>query len=433
MKRTTLALVLVLALSVSGLAVVSEASLLEWSKTYGYIHGVSIVQTEDDNLVIAAKTGTDWYYARGYSFDYENRTGALFEIDLNGTVQWRTQLAVTPVASIETEDGGFAVAGWTRRLVWTDAYAGRVYSYFISLAETDSQGNILWSRTYENLTEVIPNSMQSRKVSVNSAVQTSDGGFVLGGCNSSTSYKAMLIKTDSVGNIEWIKNYGKPQENYSGLDNSVQAIVETADKGFLFVGYLDGALIVKTDSAGNVEWTKTYDDETEFYSIIKTEDEKFVMAGFRGENPRYAFSVKMDAAFNTVWNKTFGGYSVFSVKDSVADGYLFTNSIYGGDHLVKTDLEGNIEGTYKSKGSIWSAIQTKDGKYVVTGSIKNRVEARKTGLDGDITDIMVERFSSLSRYISEPLPIVAIAAAVVIVVAVICAGLGLLIYLIKRK
>jgi hypothetical protein len=168
---------------------------------------VSIVQANDENLVIAADAGTDWYYAGHGANDYTDRTGALFKIDLNGDVMWRKQLPVDPVTLIKTKDGGFAVSGWTRKLVWSgDAYFENVYSYFISLAKADSQGNILWGQTYENLTEVIPNNVQNSRISVNSAIQTSDGGFVLGGYQWNASgtgyrYKAWLLKTDASDNM----------------------------------------------------------------------------------------------------------------------------------------------------------------------------------------------------------------------------------------
>jgi hypothetical protein len=404
MKRTALALTLILALLVSGLAAlapvsgtVSEESQLEWIKTFGYISGVSIVQANDGDLVVAADAGTDWFYNLHARYDYSGRTGALLKIDLNGDGKWRQQLPLDPVTLIETDDDGFAVAGWTRKLVWEDAYFGRVYSYFVSLAKTDAQGNVLWSHTYTNLTQVTPNNVQSSRISVNSALQTQDGGFVLGGYQWNASgyknyYKAWLMKTDSSGNMLWINYYGDEEANDGTIQNSVQKVVETADNGFLFAGYLDGAVIVKTDSMGKIQWTKTYDN-IRFHSMLKTKEGNFVFAGYQGEYEK-AYVMKLDAAYNTMWNRTYENYSAFSIKASADDGYLFTSYIHNGKSLIKTDLEGNIKWTYKSEGSISSAIQTKDGAYALTGNIKDPDAAGKTMSEGDITDIMVERLAS---------------------------------------
>jgi hypothetical protein len=457
-KRTTLALTVILTLLISGLTVlvpsssaISETSQLEWRKTYSYISGVSILQTEDDNLVIAAETGTDWFYNFHANYDYTDRAGALIKINLNGSTIWRKQLPLEPVTLIKTKNDGFAVAGSVRRLLYTDSYLGRVYGHFISLARTDSQGNILWDQTYEKLKTDVPDNVTSNSISVTSAIQSSDGGFVLGGTQSTyvgyqgyhVYYKAWLMKTDSMGNMLWINYYGEKErpvmEHYGDPRNSVQKIVETPDNGFLFAGYLDGANIIKTDSQGNVQWTKTYDD-IRFRSMLKTEEGAFVFAGYQGAYES-AFVVKLDSAFNALWNKTFDEYSACSIKEGVDDGYLFTNYVNSGNSLFKTDLEGNVEWIYKSNGSISSAIQTKDGKYALTGSINDPEAAGKTMSEGDITDIMVEMFAlkpsvSPSPTLS-PEPTESGQSTIILVVALIVTvsvvGLSLLVYFKKRK
>jgi len=396
-KRTSLASILILTLLLLGIAVLApyscavfETSQLEWSKTYGHISGVAILQVKSEELVIAAEAGTDWYYWGHGEYEYKDRTGALFEIDSNGDVQWRKQLPVNPVTLIATKDGGFAIAGWTRRPIGLDHLGLSLYGYFISLVKTDSQGNVLWNQPYENQTDVTQTSVQRNKLSVNSVVQTNDGGFVLGGTKRGLNrhgyyFEAWLMKTDSFGKMLWMNYYGVEEENEDSIQNSVQKVVETDDNGFLFAGYLDGAIIVKTNAMGEIQWTKTYDDIT-FYSMLKTKEGDFVFAGYQGEYEG-AYAVKMDATFNTVWNRKYENYSAFSIKGSVDDGYLFTSSIYGGQSLIKTDLDGNINCIYRSEGYILSAIQTKDGKYVLTG----KIEHPDTPARGDVTDIMVER------------------------------------------
>ncbi len=447
-KRTALAVTLISALLLLLLLVASvpswkadtEAPQVQWSKTYGYISGVSIVQVNDTDLVIAAEAGTDWYYFGHSEYDYTNRTGVLFKIDLNGDVKWRKQLPVSPVTLIATRDGGFAIAGWTRRPVGSDHLGLPIYGYFISLVETDSEGNVLWNQPYENQTDVTPTSVQRSRLSVNSVVQTNDGGFVLGGTKQGYEhydyyYEAWLMKTDSSGNMLWINYYGVEEENDGTMQNGFQNIVETDDKGFLFAGYLDGAIIVKTDSMGKIQWTKTYND-IRFGSMLKTKEGDFVFAGYQGRYEK-AYVMKLDAAFNIVWNRAYEDYSSFSIEDSVNDGYLFTNFVYGGHSLIKTDLKGNIEWTYNSNCSIRSAIQTKDGAYALTGNI----EHPDTPSRGAVTDIMVERLASKPSMTplptSSPEPIetwlfttILVASFVIIVVVV---GIGLLFYFKKRK
>jgi len=428
MKRTTVTLTLTFSLLVSGLAgfvhsssAVPEAPQLQWSKTYGFIQGDSILQANDGDLAVAASVGKDPVYVGHGSYGFTTRTGALFKIDLDGNVNWEKPLPVEPGTLIKTKDGGFALAGTIERL---GAYP---HSFFVALAKIDSQGNILWNQTYENM--INGTSYQDSGGSVIAILQTEDGGFVLGGyefiLNYTYDYKAWLMKTDSLGNVLWLHYYGVEGDSYGSIQNSVQAIAET-DDGFIFAGYLDGALVVKTDYQGTIQWTKTYDHPTEFRSMIKTEDDNFIIAGYRGEYPQTAYVVKLDAAFNTVWNRTYEEYFAFSIKASVEEGYLFTNHIYSGNSLIKTDLDGNIEWIYRLNGSVSSAVQTKDGGYVLTGEITH-----PDAIDSEITDILVERLASNVRTIPEPFPVVPIAAGVAVVAVVIVAA-GLLLQHRKR-
>ncbi|MGD2066953.1 MAG: hypothetical protein PVI43_07295, partial [Candidatus Bathyarchaeota archaeon] len=281
-RCTALTLTVILAFLILGPIVLasssetaSEEPQLEWNKNYGHVSGMSILQVNSEELVIAADAGTDYCYWAHGEYDYKDRGGALFKIDLNGDIIWRTELPVSPVALIETRDGGFAIAGWTRRGIGVKDNVGLVEmrGYFISLVKTDSQGKVLWHQAYENQTELTRYGTQQNRLSVKSVLQTSDGGFVLGGskqghdnnANHYYYYEAWLMKTDADGNRLWMNYYGTERydKEYSyryyenDTINIVDRIVETAPDGFLFTGYIDGAIIVKTDSMGNIQWTKT--------------------------------------------------------------------------------------------------------------------------------------------------------------------------------
>ncbi len=66
---------------------------------------------------------------------------------------------------------------------------------------------------------------------------------------------AWLIKTDSAGDQEWSKTFG------GGRWDQAEAVVLTADSGYALAGMSRGgdwnqAWLVKTDAAGNLEWTR---------------------------------------------------------------------------------------------------------------------------------------------------------------------------------
>ena len=71
-----------------------------------------------------------------------------------------------------------------------------------------------------------------------------------------------MVKTDSAGTMQWNKTYG-------GTGNDLgNSIVQTTDGGYAIAGYTNSVgaggndvYLVKTDSHGNMQWNKTYGAE----------------------------------------------------------------------------------------------------------------------------------------------------------------------------
>jgi hypothetical protein len=89
--------------------------------------------------------------------------------------------------------------------------------------------------------------------------QTADGGYAFAGYyfeNTVYTERAWLVKTDSAGNVQWDKIYG-PDVQYS--DRSFRSFQQTSDGGFIAAGSTnqfnggDSSIwLVKTDSNGNI-------------------------------------------------------------------------------------------------------------------------------------------------------------------------------------
>jgi len=137
----------------------------------------------------------------------------------------------------QTSDGGFIIAGST-----ASSGAGNRDAWLI---RTDSSGNALWSKTIGG----------TEMEEAYSVWQNRDGGFILTGQIRSTpadSIDILLARTDSSGNLMWVKTYGGPG---SQVGRSVQ---QNSDGGFIVAGSktLDSAhhseaLLLLTDSSGN--------------------------------------------------------------------------------------------------------------------------------------------------------------------------------------
>lgn len=205
-----------------------------------------------------------------------------------------------------------------------------------------------------------------------SVIQTSDGGYIIAGSSESRSgtfcFDIWIVKTDSSGNKEWDKKFGKLDDN-----EHAYSIAQTSDGGYIIAGStehiipwekgLEGLFesreekiwIIKIDSSGNKDWDRKFDNGCA-YSVVQTSDGGYAIGGSR--------LIKTDSSGNEEWNRTYGGNSIIQVSDG---GYVLA----GRPSLVKTDFLGNEEWniTYGGIGSecAWETIQTSEGGYALAG------------------------------------------------------------------
>jgi len=326
----------------------------------------SITQSSDGGYVVAGWTE---------SFGAGSEDIYVVKLDSSGNVVWTKTIggSLTDGAGsiIQSSDGGYVVAGGTLSFG-----AGYADFYVVKL---DSSGNVLWTKT-------IGGSNDDEAISI---IQSSDGGYVVAG--NTRSFGAgggdmYIVKLDSAGNVLWTKTIGG-----SG-DDVAFSIIQSSDGGYVVAGWTDsfGAgyadfYVVKLDSSGNVQWTKTIggSNDDEARSIIQSSDGGYVVAGYTesfGVGARGFYVVKLDSSGNVVWTKTIGGssgdeaWSIIQSSDGgyvVAGGTLSFGAGYADFYVVKLDSSGNVLWTKTIGGSNidWanSIIQSSDGGYVVAG------------------------------------------------------------------
>ena len=221
--------------------------------------GYSVIETSEGGYALAGTTGNNCW---------------LVKTDAAGNVEWNQTYGGGGFRSlVATFDNGYALAGTTNPF---GLDAGDVW-----LVKTDSLGNIEWNKTY----------VESGYIEVRSLIEASDGGYAIAGTTAYSfggdagGYNFGLIKTDSLGNMEWNQTYGGTGADYGYF------LVETSDGGYAIAGTRDCSFIliprgtswlVKTDSLGNMEWNRTYTEEHAHWtcSLIATSDGGYAMASY---------------------------------------------------------------------------------------------------------------------------------------------------------
>jgi hypothetical protein len=162
---------------------------------------------------------------------------------------------------------------------------------------------------------------------------TPDGGFIMIGTTNSFGHGATdfyAIKVDANFKHQWSAALGGPasDEGYS--------VTPTLDKGYAFLGFTNSygnggydMFLIKTDSMGKVQWDKTYGgSDWDFgYSIKQTLDSGYVICGQTysyGAGNGDMYVVRTDKNGDTLWTKAIGGAG-YDVANSV---YVEHDSIY---------------------------------------------------------------------------------------------------------
>jgi predicted secreted protein len=139
------------------------------------------------------------------------------------------------------------------------------------------------------------------------------------------------VKTDSNGTEAWNKTFGGTDYDWA------KSVQQTKDDYFILAGgtesYGDGrqdVWLLKTDSNGNEQWNKTFGRGgfESSMSVQQTEDGGYILAGDTtsyGSGSNDFWLLKIDCNGTEQWNQTFGGTDTdfaFSVQQTVDGGYI---------------------------------------------------------------------------------------------------------------
>ncbi|HLG34923.1 MAG TPA: T9SS type A sorting domain-containing protein [Bacteroidia bacterium] len=326
-----------------------------WPRTFrGNINATTnfVKQTYDNGYIVAGNSNNMW-----------GGTNYLIRLDSNGDTLWTRIYGgnYDLVVSVhQTSDNGFIIGGITESF---GADSADVY-----LTKTDSNGNILWTKIYGG---------GIRNEGAYSFNLTSDGGFIICGYTSSYGaggYDFYLMRTDSGGNPLWVKTFG-------GADMDIAHSVEqTTDGGFIVTGSTNSfgvgeydIYLIRADGNGNLLWSNTYGgiNDDGGNCVQQTTDGGYIVAGATnsfGVDSTVVYIVRTDSNGNILWSKTInnaGNNSASSIQKTLDQGYIITGVtnnqmlFYTGDvYLIKTDSNGNSGCNENIPSTIVTAVST---------------------------------------------------------------------------
>jgi len=324
----------------------SQTGAVQWKKTYGGTNNekaFSFDLTNDGGYVIVGNTLSNNLDVSGNHGYYD---GWAVKLDGSGNIQWQRALGGSGWEEIwdvqQTQDGGYILAGWASSndgdLTFNQG------SLDVWVVKLNSSGILQWQKSFGGSSEDMGFAV----------IQTTDGGYLVGGESSSADGDATInhgssdywvLKLNFEGKIEWQKSLGG-----ASID-LVRDVIEAADGGFVLFGQTystngdvtgnhgnNDQWLVKLNKSGDLEWQKAFGGSNEEYatSMYRTTDGGYVLTGQTQSNNGDVIGndggadiwiVKTDALGVLQWQKTLGGTQAElgnSVQQTIDNGFILT-------------------------------------------------------------------------------------------------------------
>ena len=392
---TAIVVLLFFALGAMSVSATTSAPVVEWEKTFdSAVSSCSVQQTSDGGYIIftTGKFSTeDLIKIDSNGSQQWKKTFNMYGDNIcwsHGECHDRT------VRETFDQDGnpdGYVFVGTKSISRMVDPWSAE-HKIDVYLVKTDSDGNIECKSAFDRSHDYYPTGYDGDHG--RSVQQTSDGGYIITGTRGYTPQHpyhpdVYLIKTYANGNEEWSNTFGGVE-----IDNGC-SVQQTKEGGYIIVGssILYGVdthsdvYLIKTYADGTENWTKKLGgaDDDVGYSVQQTSDGGYIIAGETfsfGAGKSDVYLIKRNSDGNEEWSKTFGGsdyeagYSVQQTSDGgyIVAGYTGPYAYEGDDfYLIKTDANGTKEWSKTSffsgldGGKGYSVQQTCDGGYIVAG------------------------------------------------------------------
>ncbi|WP_091545649.1 hypothetical protein [Thermoflexibacter ruber] len=237
----------------------------------------------------------------------------LIKFDTQGNIIWDRTYGGNETegasAIIQTQEGGFLVAGYS------DSNAENANENDVWLLKINANGEKEWERFYKT-----PDSIDEAQ----GLVETEEGNFLIVGNTTSLSAgntDIFVMKVNKKGDILWQKKYGEIEGEQAGH------IISTS-QGFMIIGSKEipkkrwDMWLLHIDKQGEILWNQNYggSDNEMGNALAIMPDGSYVLAGFTytyAEGSLDAWVVKINQKGEKIWDKTLGGLSTDEVFDVI--------------------------------------------------------------------------------------------------------------------
>ncbi|HRH69552.1 MAG TPA: T9SS type A sorting domain-containing protein [Flavobacteriales bacterium] len=307
-------------------------------------------QTLDGGIVILGSTNSCG--AGGYDM-------LLFKIDVDGDTIWGktygSALDEYSTGLVNTPDSGYLVVGVV------DGWPFPSSSTFA--IKVNSVGNVVWERSYA-------------PINAYGVIATNDGGFALTGRTANQppvfDMGASLVKLNSTGGVEWSRSFAAYAQDVIPF-----SLIGTDDGGYLISGMVwhyddnnDYATLIRTDSAGNMLWTRTYRSTNNnghnkmwFTDVVRSNGGSYYLSGnyYVDASSSCPLLMKVDLDGELIWSKAYTGYNENYVSSilELSNSDLLVSGFEG--TLFRTDSTGNIELSWSYDRFFGLSINRSDG------------------------------------------------------------------------
>lgn len=339
----------------------------------GFDEGRSAMETNDGGYIVAGYTNTN---------GPDGLDASLVKTDAIGRVEWQQGYGGSDDqeawAVLQTADGGFLLVGSSATTVASSRRG--------LLLRTDASGVPLWSTS-------LAGELESRMYG---AIAADDGGFLVVGAIESYSPATGLVGFG--GDDVYLAKFsadGQPvwQQRFGGNARDVAtSIKRAADGDYLLVGttesmdfstYREQIYLLRTDPGGNLRWEAHYGGELSDYGydLVEEPGGALVISGYAATlaSGNLASLTKTDGAGQLLWSQTYSQtdslYHRNGVTRAAAGGYVLASDDGFDVILTKTD-QGGVQQwerrfnwtSFLTACTASSVSLTSDDGFVIAGS-----------------------------------------------------------------